>query len=43
MTQQELIEKINTDLADEFEGEQEVSTPDAPLLETCLLYTSRCV
>ena len=34
MTQQELIEKINTVLADEFEVEQEVITPDAPLLET---------
>ena len=29
MTQQELIEKINTVLADEFEVEQEVITPDA--------------
>ena len=27
MTQQELIEKINTVLADEFEVEQEVITP----------------
>ena len=34
MTQQELIEKINTVLAGEFEVEQEVITPDAPLLET---------
>ena len=33
MTQQELIEKINTVLADEFEVEQEVITPDAPLLD----------
>ena len=37
MTQQELIEKINTVLADEFEVEQEVITPDAPLLETLYL------
>ena len=28
MTQQELIEKINTVLADEFEVEQEVITPE---------------
>ena len=34
MTQQELIEKINTVLADEFEVEQEVITPDAPLLDS---------
>ena len=41
MTQQELIEKINTVLADEFEVEQEVITPDAPLLETLDLDGSR--
>ena len=33
MTQQELIEKINTVLDEEFEVEQEVSNPDAPLLD----------
>ena len=34
LPQQALIEKINTVLADEFEVEQEVITPDAPLRET---------
>ena len=34
MTEQELIEKIDTVLADEFEVDRQVITPDAPLLET---------
>ena len=34
MTEQERIEKIDTVLADEFEVDRQVITPDAPLLET---------
>ena len=34
MTEQELIEKINTVLADEFEVDRTTITPEAPLLET---------
>ncbi len=34
MERQELIEKINSALADEFEVEESVITPDAPIKET---------
>ncbi len=34
MEKQELIEKINSALADEFEVEESVITPDAPIKET---------
>ena len=34
MTEQELIEKIDTVLADEFEVDRTTITPEAPLLET---------
>lgn len=34
MEKQELIEKINAALADEFEVEESVITPDAPIKET---------
>ena len=34
MEKQELIEKINSALADEFEEEESVITPDAPIKET---------
>ena len=34
MTEQELIEKIDTVLADEFEVARTTITPEAPLLET---------
>ena len=34
MEKQELIEKINTALADEFEVEESVITPEAPIKET---------
>ena len=34
MEKQELIEKINSALADEFEVEESVITPEAPIKET---------
>ena len=34
MEKQELIEKINSALADEFEMEESVITPEAPIKET---------
>ena len=34
MTEQELIEKIDTVLADEFEVDRTTITPEAPLLES---------
>lgn len=34
MEKQELIEKINSALADEFEEEESVITPEAPIKET---------
>ena len=34
MERQELIDKINSALADEFEVEESVITPDAPIKET---------
>lgn len=34
MEKKELIEKINSALADEFEVEESVITPDAPIKET---------
>ncbi len=34
MTDKEIIEKINSTLAEEFEVSPEVITPDAPLMET---------
>ncbi len=34
MEKQKLIEKINSALADEFEVEESVITPDAPIKET---------
>lgn len=34
MEKQELIEKINSALADEFEVEESIITPDAPIKET---------
>ena len=42
MTNEEIIEKIRTTLAEEFEIDVEQIQPDAPLMQTldCLLYTS---
>ena len=37
MEKQELIEKINSALADEFEVEESVITPEAPIKETLVL------
>lgn len=34
MTKEEVIEKINAVLAEEFEVEESVITPDAPLMKT---------
>lgn len=34
MTHEEIIEKMKTVLADEFEVEASIITPDAPLMET---------
>ncbi len=34
MTEQEIIAKINEVLADEFETDIEIITPDAPLMQT---------
>jgi len=34
MTREEIVDKLKTVLADEFEVDAEVITPDAPLMET---------
>ena len=43
MERQELIGKINSALADEFEVEESVITPDAPIKETLELDSLRLV